>query len=106
MKKKRILRNFFMAFNLILVFGLFFIWRLFLSPTRIAVFNMKDFQVARMLEANDNPFVRISRIERDALQDAKLERYRLLLVFGMGLTLTLKSSRSLRRQWLKARACM
>ncbi len=89
MKKKRILRNvFYGILTLILVSTLFFAWRLFLSPTRIAVFNMKDFQVARMLEANDNPFVRISRIERDALLDAKLERYRLLVIFGMGLTLT------------------
>ena len=56
-----------------------------ISPTRIALVNYEDFQVARVFKANDNPLIKIETITLAELE--RVVNYDLVLFFGRGLNL-------------------
>ena len=55
----------------------------FISPTRIALVNYEDFQVARDFKANDNPLIKVETVPVTELE--RVEGYDLVLFFGRGL---------------------
>lgn len=58
----------------------------FISSTKIALVNFTDFQVAKMVRATENAFVKVRPVGVDELSSVK--RYDAVLVFGMGLRVT------------------
>ncbi len=86
--KKSTIKTLAMTVCLIIVIaGLLFVWHSYVSPTRIAVINYRDFQYAQFLEAKDNRFIRIDRIDLENLADTDVGDYAAVFVFGMGLNL-------------------
>ena len=70
---------------LVLIGGGGYGYQKFMSPTRVAMINYEDFQVARVFKANQNRF-----IEVEILPLAELERvadYDAAIIFGRGLNL-------------------
>jgi cobaltochelatase CobN len=57
----------------------------FLSPTRIALVNYEDFQVARVFKSNDNPMIKVEMVPLEELQ--RVTDYDLVMFFGRGLNL-------------------
>ena len=63
----------------------FFAYQHWLSPTRIALVNYSDFQIARFDKANDSEQIKLGKLSRDQLQHA--DSYDLTLIFGRGFAL-------------------
>jgi cobaltochelatase CobN len=57
----------------------------FASPTRIALVNYEDFQVARVFKSNNNPLIKVETLPLEDLQ--RIGDYDLALFFGRGLNL-------------------
>ena len=55
------------------------------SPTRIALVNYEDFQVARVFKSNDNPLIKVDMVALEELE--RVTDYDLVLFFGRGLNL-------------------
>ena len=55
------------------------------SPTRIALVNYEDFQVARVFKSNDNPLIKVETVPLEELQ--RVTDYDLVLFFGRALNL-------------------
>ncbi len=62
------------------------IWAKVASPTKIALVNFPDYQVARMAKSLDNRFIRLTPVALDDFH--RLGRYDAVLVFGMGIRMT------------------
>ena len=83
MKKKTI---FAIAVGAACVLVLWALWISLASPTRIALVNFQDFQVAKMVRSSENRFVKVRPLGEDAW--AQVRKYDAVLVFGMGLRIT------------------
>jgi cobaltochelatase CobN len=57
----------------------------FVSPTRIALVNYEDFQVARVFKSKDNSLIKVESVALEDLE--KVVDYDLVLFFGRGLNL-------------------
>lgn len=66
-------------------FGGFLAYEQWLSPTRVALVNFRDFQVARFDKANDSESILISELGPDQLD--QVDNYDLTLIFGRGFAL-------------------
>ena len=71
----------------------FFAYQQWLSPTRIALVNFRDFQTARFNKANDSDYIQIHSLNRDQLDRA--DDYDLTLIFGRGFALDEKQLQAL-----------
>jgi len=60
-------------------------WLTWLAPTRIALVNYPEFQIARMMRSSTSSFARVELLAIDHLDRAS--RYDLVLLFGRGLKL-------------------
>ena len=65
---------------------LWLLWCLLASPTRIALLNFQNFQVAKMVRSAGNSFVKVDALGVDEV--SKLKKYDAVLVFAMGLRVT------------------
>ncbi len=86
------------AFAGVVLFILLAAWatiHFIISPTRIALVNFQDFQYAEITELNNNPFIRITRINLDDPRLNQLGKYHVALFFGKGLRLTPEIERSI-----------
>jgi cobaltochelatase CobN len=81
-KRKKIIL---LAISVILLAGLWQGYNRLVSPTRIALVNYEDFQVARVFKANDNPLVRVETVPLAELE--RVTDYDLVLFFGRALNL-------------------
>ncbi|MCM1042129.1 MAG: cobaltochelatase subunit CobN [Bacteroides sp.] len=70
----------------ILLLALWILWACLASPTKIALVNFQDFQVAKMVRSTENGFVKARPISVDEL--SRVKKYDAVLVFGMGLRIT------------------
>lgn len=95
-KKKQGRRRALLAAVLILVavIALWLAWRTWLAPTRVALVQYPEFQVARLLKASPGAFTRIEVLPLEQL--AKARSYDLVLVFGRGLKLDDAQAQQLR----------
>ena len=55
------------------------------SPTRIALVNYEDFQVARVFKSNENPLIKVETVPLEELE--RVTDYDLVLFFGRALNL-------------------
>jgi cobaltochelatase CobN len=62
------------------------VWQHTASTTRIALVNFQAFQVANIIKANSDPFIRYEEVPVEKIK--ALRRYDLALAFGMGLQMT------------------
>ena len=53
------------------------------SPTRIALVNYEDFQVARVFKSNENPLIKVETVPLEELE--RVTDYDLVLFFGRAL---------------------
>ncbi|MCM1530963.1 MAG: cobaltochelatase subunit CobN [Bacteroides sp.] len=83
MKKKTI---FGVAACVVVLLVLWILWACLASPTKIALVNFQDFQVAKMVRSTENGFVKARPISVDEL--SRVKKYDAVLVFGMGLRIT------------------
>ncbi len=81
MKKKLLLT----LTGVLLLSGLGFSYQKFVSPTRIAMVNFEDFQVARVFKSNQNRFIEIDTVPLEALES--VADYDAVLLFGRALNL-------------------
>ena len=65
---------------------LWLLWCLLASPTRIALLNFQNFQVAKMVRSAGNSFVKVDALGVDEV--SRLKKYDAVLVFAMGLRVT------------------
>jgi len=72
-----------------------FIYSKYISPTRIALINFRDFQYSTFLEVNDNPFIRVERVKLNEDKRTRMMKYDVIYVFGMGLHLNEIQSESI-----------
>ncbi|MBY4897125.1 cobaltochelatase subunit CobN [Cupriavidus sp. AU9028] len=70
------------------------VWTAWLAPTRIALVNYPEFQVARIVKAAGGAFVRVEPLAQERL--GRAPRYDLVLVFGRGLKLDEEAQAQLR----------
>ena len=62
-------------------------WHKYISKTKIAVINFRDFQYSQMMDAVSNNFIQIDRIDKADLAEIELSDYAITFIFGMGLRL-------------------
>lgn len=62
------------------------LWKLWLSPTRIAFVNYQIISLGEINRANDNSFIKISDVSTDNLSD--LQGFDMIFMNGMGLRIT------------------
>ncbi|MDR2980367.1 MAG: cobaltochelatase subunit CobN [Bacteroidales bacterium] len=82
MKKKTII---ILPIILLVVVALFFLWNKKASPTKIALVNFQNFQVAKMIRSAD-PFIKAKQLTIDDFK--QLKKYDAILIFGMGIRMT------------------
>lgn len=70
---------------LVLLLGGFAGYSRYVAPTRVALVNYEDFQVARVFKANDNPLIEVETVPLAELE--RVSGYDLVLFFGRGLNL-------------------
>lgn len=73
--------------GIIVLSALGFVYSKFVSPTKVAFINFRDFQYAAILEAKDNPLIKVARITLKEAQAPNLNKYCAIYLFGMGLRL-------------------
>jgi len=56
------------------------------SPTRVALVNFQNFQVAKMVKSVDNRYIKPEQLTIDDFN--KLKRYDAIIIFGMGIRMT------------------
>lgn len=83
-KKKRIA---ILAILIVLLVAGVGLWRRYVSRTRVAVINFRDFQYSQLLDVAENEYIRLDRMDIEDLPDTDLSDYALTLIFGMGLRL-------------------
>ena len=69
MKRPIQIRRLVVAIMLFAVFSgiAWYLWARFAAPTRIALIKFTDSQYAEFVDAKDNPFIRLDRIDVDEL---------------------------------------
>lgn len=82
MKKKR----YKLSLGMLALFGLFVFYQAKLSPTKVGLINYPEFIFTKIAKSNDSRFIDVDNIQLDQLN--KLERYDMLLIFGMGIRLS------------------
>ncbi len=65
---------------------LIFLYGIYISSTRIALVNYQDFQMARVVKANDSNWLSIEKLDKSATE--KFTNYDVIYIFGRGLSLT------------------
>jgi cobaltochelatase CobN len=70
---------------LVLIAALAWAWGRYLSPTRIALVNYEDFQMARVVKSNTNRFIQLENLPLDSLEE--LKNYDAALIFGRAIAL-------------------
>ncbi len=86
-KNKRIWKRIFLTLAaLAVVGGLVWVWKTYISPTRIAFVNYQVIQLGEIAKANDNPFIQLEELPVTELNRA--DDYDMVFVNGMGLRLT------------------
>ncbi|ERP31244.1 cobaltochelatase subunit CobN [Chitinivibrio alkaliphilus] len=78
----------FIGIALLIALAGYGVWEYHLRPTRILFVNFRDWQVASHVDAGDNFFLRIDRIDTDEISLATLRKYDVVYLFGMGLRLS------------------
>ncbi|MEA3328589.1 MAG: cobaltochelatase subunit CobN, partial [Candidatus Omnitrophota bacterium] len=81
------LKNRYIIIGIIVLLGLGFIYSKFVGPTKVAFINFRDFQYAAILEAKDNPLIKVARITLKEDEAPNLDKYCAIYLFGMGLRL-------------------
>ena len=74
---------------------LWLLWIFLASPTRIALVNFPDFQVAKMVRSTENSFVKARPLSVEEI--SRIKKYDAVLVFGMGLRITAEDRAILQR---------
>lgn len=69
----------------IALFG-FFLWKAYVSPTKVALVNFPNFQIAAMTKSLDTRFVKLKSVSIDEFN--KLKKYDAVFVFAMGIRMT------------------
>ncbi len=67
----------------------------FVSPTNVAFINFTDSQYAQILEVKKNAFINAKRISFKQEKTPGLKKYTAIYIFGMGLNLNEKQSKSI-----------
>lgn len=81
---KKVLRSIILGFLIALLF--YFIYSLFLAPTKIALINFPSYQMSSMVLSNTDKHIEVREVE--ASQASSLTDYDAILLFGPGLRLT------------------
>ncbi len=71
------------------------LYTIFVSPTKIALINFQDFQVAKMVRSSENAFVKVRPVGVNEI--FRIKKYDAVLVFGMGLRVTAEERAILQR---------
>lgn len=74
------------AISVVLLSILWLAWVRFVAPTKIALVNFPNYQVARMAKSIDNRFIKLEQVGLD--QFDRLDRYDAVMVFAMGIRMT------------------
>gem|GEM_PF-8887 len=85
-----------LGFGLALL-GATYVWDRYVSPTRIAILNFRDFQFDEMLESNKNSWIRLSKLELPDLEKSSLRGFDCMFVFGRGLNFTEAQARIMKQ---------
>ena len=83
MKKKYLIGA---LLTLVLIGTTYGVWSFNFSPTKIALINYPEFMATKIARSCDNYFIDVEPIEVEEIAD--LEKYDMLLIFGMGLKIT------------------
>ena len=67
------------------------------SPTRIGFINYPDYMFAKFDSVNDNSFIKVERINWKKDEQANLEDYAAIYIFGMGLRLPTERAQHLKK---------
>ncbi|NOU58337.1 cobaltochelatase subunit CobN [Marinifilum caeruleilacunae] len=81
-----ITKKFKITIGLIALVTLFIFYQAKLAPTKIGLINYPEFLFTKIAKSNESRFVSVNNIPVDQLN--KLERYDMLIVFGMGIRLS------------------
>jgi cobaltochelatase CobN len=95
MKKKFLL----IVLALVVLGGAAYSYQNFASPTRIAMVNFEDFQVARVFKSNKSRFIEIDTLPLDQLE--RVGDYDAVILFGRGLNLEPTQLEFLKAQGIK-----
>ena len=82
-KKKQLLIGGGIAILLLLLLG---VWNVWFSSTRVAFVNYQVISLGQISKANDNPFIKISELSTDHLE--QLTNYDMVFINAMGLRIT------------------
>lgn len=66
--------------------GAWFVWNKWAAPTKVALVNFQQFQIASIFKANNDKYVKYEILPVENLRKAK--NYDFVLAFGMGLNVT------------------
>lgn len=72
--------------GLIALVALFIFYQAKLAPTKIGLVNYPEFLYTKIAKSNNSKFVSVKNVKLDQLN--KLERYDMLIIFGMGIRLS------------------
>ncbi len=97
MNYRAMLRKRYLVLLVPVLLGIGYLWLHFGAPTRIALVNYQEFQVAELHQANDSRFIQLEHLSLDGLTEQRLSRYDLLLFFGRGLNLSPEQDEAVRR---------
>ncbi|WP_444997757.1 cobaltochelatase subunit CobN [Aliikangiella sp. IMCC44359] len=82
-------RNKIFLFSLFLVLVIcivaVYIYQQKISKTQVALVNYRDFQIARMMTANDSDWVQLTKLNKSTIDE--FENYDVIMLFGRGLSL-------------------
>ena len=78
---------------IVIIFSI--LYTIFVSPTKIALINFQDFQVAKMVRSSENAFVKVRPVGVNEI--FRIKKYDAVLVFGMGLRVTAEERAILQR---------
>lgn len=81
---KKVLRRTLLTLFIVLLF--YFVYSLFLAPTKIALINFPSYQMSSMVLSNSDSHIQVREV--DASQASSLTNYDAILLFGPGLRLT------------------
>ena len=95
-KRKKILMA---VAGLLLLAAGFAAYSKYVSPTRVALVNYEDFQVARVFKSNTNPLIKVETLPLSEL--SRVSDYDLVLFFGRGLNLEPEQFEFLQAQGIK-----
>jgi cobaltochelatase CobN len=75
--------------------AVFLYWK-YISPTKIALINFRDFQYSTFLEVNANPFIQVKRVTLHEDKATRLAGFDVIYMFSMGLRFNETQSQSIK----------